>query len=377
MAGVDAGVVGERRAEHEQQVGLVHDPARDRRAAAAEHAAASGWSSPIWPFALNVVITGAPSCSASAVTAGMWKRAPWPTMITGRCEPRRSRSASSSDSAGGAIAERRDAAGRAARRGALGRRQRLHLVGEDQVRDVAAQQRVLAREVHQLDRVGVVQHRLAPRGDRAERARQVDLLERARAEHLRVDLAGQREHRRAVDLRVPQPGEQVRGAGAGDRQARRGAAGELAVGGRRERRGALVADADVGQPPGLLLAAQRVGEAEVGVPDHPEDVLDAPVDHRLGHHVGDGRRRAARPRRRRTPRRRGSRAGRWSPRRRSRATCRRAGSSRSRATGSAAARSRSSPRRAGRPGAGSGCRAPRTARRSARARRSCGRRRPS
>ena len=46
--------------------------------------AASGWSSPIWPFALNVVITGAPSCSASAITAGMWKRAPWPTMITGR-----------------------------------------------------------------------------------------------------------------------------------------------------------------------------------------------------------------------------------------------------------------------------------------------------
>ena len=46
--------------------------------------AASGWSSPIWPFALNVVITGAPSCSASAITAGMWKRAPWPTTITGR-----------------------------------------------------------------------------------------------------------------------------------------------------------------------------------------------------------------------------------------------------------------------------------------------------
>ena len=152
-----------------------------------------------------------------------------------------------------------------------------------------------------------------------------------------------------------------------------GPAGELAVGGGGERGGALVADADVGEPPGLLLAAQRVGEAEVRVADHPEDVLDAPVDHRLGHQVGDGRDVRARARRRRRPRRRGSRAGRWSPRRRSRATCRRAGSSRSRATGSAAARSRSSPRRAGRPGAGSGCRAPRTGRRSGRARRSCGR----
>ena len=35
----DAGVVRERRAEHDQQVGLVHEPRRDRRAAAAEHAA--------------------------------------------------------------------------------------------------------------------------------------------------------------------------------------------------------------------------------------------------------------------------------------------------------------------------------------------------
>jgi hypothetical protein len=95
-------------------------------------------------------------------------------------------------------------------------------VGEDQVRDVAPQQRVLAREVHQLDRVGVVQHRLAPARDRAERADQVDLLERAGAEHLGVDLAGEREHRRAVDLRVPQAGEQVGGARAGDRQARGG-----------------------------------------------------------------------------------------------------------------------------------------------------------
>ena len=66
-------------------------------------------------------------------------------------------------------------------------------------------------------RVG--QHRLAPGGDRAERAGEVDLLEGAGAEHLRVDLAGQREHRRAVDLRVPQPGEQVGRARAGDRQA--------------------------------------------------------------------------------------------------------------------------------------------------------------
>ena len=45
---------------------------------------ASGWSSAICPLALNVVITGAPMRSASAITSSRWKRAPWPTMITGR-----------------------------------------------------------------------------------------------------------------------------------------------------------------------------------------------------------------------------------------------------------------------------------------------------
>jgi hypothetical protein len=49
-----------------------------------------------------------------------------------------------------------------------------------------------------------------------------------------------------------------------------------------------VADAGVGELPGLLLAAQRVSEPEVGAADHSEDVLDAPVDHGLGHHVRDG-----------------------------------------------------------------------------------------
>lgn len=45
---------------------------------------ASAWSSGNWPLALKVVITGAPVCSASACTCSRWKRAPWPTMITGR-----------------------------------------------------------------------------------------------------------------------------------------------------------------------------------------------------------------------------------------------------------------------------------------------------
>ncbi len=73
----------------------------------------------------------------------------------------------------------------------------------------------------------------------------------------RVDLPGQREHRRAVDVCVPQPGEQVRRSRSGDRQARRRTAGQLAVRGGGERGGALVSDPDVGE-----LARQLRGPAE-------------------------------------------------------------------------------------------------------------------
>ena len=43
--------------------------------------------------------------------------------------------------------------------------------------------------------------------------------------------------------------------------------------------------------PRFLAAAHRVGEAQVGVPDHAEHVRDTPVHHRLDHDVGDGARR--------------------------------------------------------------------------------------
>ena len=77
---------------------------------------------------------------------------------------------------------------------------------------------------------------------------------------------------RLVQLGVVQPGQQVGRARTGDREARRRPAGQLAVGAGRERGCALVPDADVGQLAALLGPAQRVGEAEVGVPDHAEHV---------------------------------------------------------------------------------------------------------
>jgi len=198
-------------------------------------------------------------------------------MIAGRFEPFSSSTAFPTDSAGGWISS-----------GALGRRQDLDLVGEDQVGHVAFQKGVLDGQGHQLGVLAGVQHRLTEGGHALEGGGEIDFLKRARSEHLRVDLTGEGEHRRAVDLGVPQPGEQIRGARPGDGQACRGTAGELAVGRGGEGRGALVADADVGQAPGLFLPPEGVRQAEVRVADHSEDVLHPPVHHRLGHDVRHG-----------------------------------------------------------------------------------------
>ncbi len=116
---------------------------------------------------------------------------------------------------------------------------------------------------------------------------QVEVLERAAAEHARRHLPGDGQHRRAVELGVVQAGEQVRRARAGDGEARRRPPGELAVGAGRERRGTLVADADVPELAALLGPAHRVGEAEVGVADHAEHGVDAVGHQRLDHDVGD------------------------------------------------------------------------------------------
>ena len=76
---------------------------------------ASGWSSGSRPLALNVVITGASSCSARAITCSRKGRAPLPAMIAGRSAPSRRATARASSSAGGAmaVAATRPAFGRA------------------------------------------------------------------------------------------------------------------------------------------------------------------------------------------------------------------------------------------------------------------------
>jgi hypothetical protein len=173
----------------------------------------SGWRSEIWPLALKVVSTGACRRSARASTSGMLKRAPWPTMITGRLAARRRR-----EGGGEGVVRRVDRARGEATLGAAGMGVGGggglgDLVGEDEVGDAAAEDRVLAGEVHELGVAAALQDGLTPQGDAAEGGLEVDLLEGAGAEDLGVDLAGERERGGAVDVGVPQTGEQVGRAG--------------------------------------------------------------------------------------------------------------------------------------------------------------------
>ena len=62
----------------------------------------NGWRSEICPLALNVVATGAAIFSARATTASMSKRAPAPTMISGRRAAAMRSTAAARTSAGGA-----------------------------------------------------------------------------------------------------------------------------------------------------------------------------------------------------------------------------------------------------------------------------------
>ena len=125
----------------------------------------------------------------------------------------------------------------------------LDLVGEDQVRGALLQDRVLAGERHQLGVLGGLEHRLGPPRDLAERGGQVDLLERSGPSTCVSTCPVSASTGERSTFASHSPVSRLVAPGPGDRQARRRPAGELAVGGRGERRGALVADPDVGQLP--------------------------------------------------------------------------------------------------------------------------------
>ena len=169
-------------AEHEQAVGLGHRLRRHGDAADARacRRPAGGRRARV-PLALKVVMIGASRCSARATTCSRKARAPLPHTITGRSAAASRSTARSSSSSGGAMAAdatppRRGSGGGSSTAGEL-----LHLVGEDQVGDVALDDGVLHRQCGQLGGVARGQHRLAPLGDRVEGLVERDLLEGTRA----------------------------------------------------------------------------------------------------------------------------------------------------------------------------------------------------
>ena len=206
----DPRVVRERRAEHQEQVGFVHDPRGDGRSAAAEHTARERVI--VGHDALG--LEGGDDRRVQAlgerddvVDAGA-RAVPDDDH---RAAARRASNATARSTApsGGAIAvSARRPLGEPDRARVAGR-ERLYLVGQHEVGDTALHERVLAREAHQLAVVGVALHRLRVERDVGERGGEIEVLERAAPAHLRRNLARDREHRSAVDLGVVEAGEQV------------------------------------------------------------------------------------------------------------------------------------------------------------------------
>ena len=251
--------------------------------------APSGWVSGTSPLALKVVSTGAPSRSASATSSALAGpgtvaddedralRVAHAAAAAARCLRRRGRSRRSANRPSGAGGARSDGSSwtsSGSTRCATPRPSTACLTA----RAASSAWSLPACDGRGRD------------GDVAEHRGQVEVLERASAEHLRRHLPGDRDHRRLVELRVVQAGQQVRRSRPGDREAGCRPTGELAVGTRRERRRALVPDPDEAELAPLLGPAQRVGEAEVRVADHAEDGVDAMGDQGLDQHVGDGAR---------------------------------------------------------------------------------------
>ena len=169
----DAGVVRERRAEHDQQVGLVHEPAtppacrcgrarRTERVVVGDHALGLERGEHRARRALG----------ERARTSSMSKRAPWPTTITGRSAPgeQRQRPLDARPPAGRSRDRRPGRSGPTPARRRAG--QHLHLVGQHEVGDLALDQRVLAaRGVISSAWSESAQHGLRVAGDVGERAR--------------------------------------------------------------------------------------------------------------------------------------------------------------------------------------------------------------
>ena len=283
----DTGVIGERRPEHHQQVGLVHHPGCDRGARPPQRPTGQRMRVRDLAFGLEggqhrcpqplgerddgrhvELRTGADNdhrsgCGGDAVECLLQRGGRWrypqighPALRTRRRLPRSL--------------------------------QYLHFIGYHQVGDPAFEDGMFERQRHQLGVLGTGTHHLRIDRDIGKRGQQIDVLKRPLAGHRGIHIAGQRQHRCPVGLRVIESGQQIRRTRSRDPEAGRGTAGELPVCGRGERGGPFMADTEVCEFSFAFGAAHGLGDTEVGVPDHAEDRVDSPVGHRLDQHITDG-----------------------------------------------------------------------------------------
>ncbi len=162
----------------------------------------------------------------------------------------------------------------------------LEIGREAQVRHASPGHRRAARERCDVLEVGAAHDPGVVDGDVLEHARQVDILLGRRVDQVAEVVAGDREHGRAVELRVVQPVGQVQAARARGRQAHAQPAAELRVRGCGERGRFLVANLDEADL--LLVRAQGLHDPVDAVAGQAEHDVHAPLDQGLDQHVSCG-----------------------------------------------------------------------------------------
>ena len=153
------------------------------------------------------------------------------------------------------------------------------------MRDILMVERIFASKRHQLTMFRCGQNGLGEMRYRIEGRCQINVLKRAGAEHLGLYLPSQRKDGRAVDLSIPHARQQVGCARACNRQTRCRMARQFAIGRSGESRRAFMANADKGHLTIQRAAADRICQTEIGMTDHAEHALYAPVHHSLCHHI--------------------------------------------------------------------------------------------
>src|SRR6185437_11799712 len=114
----------------------------------------------------------------------------------------------------------------------------------------------------------------------------VHVLEITGADQIVIGHAGDGENRRAVDLGVIKPVEEMHRARPRGREADAEAAGELGVAASRQGSGLLVPRMDVADA--ILRLAQRLDEAVDAVAGQAEDRIHAPIEQVRYYNVGNG-----------------------------------------------------------------------------------------